>query len=71
VAGVNLTAIGFFSLLSLPYSLRFFWSPMIDRFEFRFLDRRKGWLVVTQVALAIAIAAMALRVQRRLCSCSP
>jgi MFS transporter, PAT family, beta-lactamase induction signal transducer AmpG len=58
VAGVNLTAIGFFSLVSLPYSLKFLWSPLIDRFGLPFLGRRKGWLFVTQVALAATIAAM-------------
>jgi MFS transporter, PAT family, beta-lactamase induction signal transducer AmpG len=58
VAGVNLTAIGFFSLVSLPYSLKFLWSPMIDRFSLPFLGRRKGWLFATQIALAVAIAAM-------------
>ena len=58
VAGVNLTAIGFFSLVSLPYSLKFLWSPVVDRLSFPFLGRRKGWLFVTQVALAGTIAAM-------------
>ena len=58
VAGVNLTAIGFFSLVSLPYSLKFLWSPFIDRFRLPFLGRRKGWLFVTQVALAATIAGM-------------
>jgi MFS transporter, PAT family, beta-lactamase induction signal transducer AmpG len=58
VSGVKLTAIGFFSLVSLPYSLKFLWSPFIDRFSFPFLGRRKGWLFVTQLALALAIAAM-------------
>jgi len=58
VEGVNLTAIGLFSLASLPYSLKFLWSPIIDRFSFPFLGRRKGWLFVTQVLLAAAIAAM-------------
>jgi MFS transporter, PAT family, beta-lactamase induction signal transducer AmpG len=58
VAGVNLTAIGFFSLVSLPYSIKFLWSPLIDRFGLPFLGRRKGWLFVTQVALAATIAAM-------------
>ena len=58
VAGVNLSAIGFFSLVSLPYSLKFLWSPIIDRFCLPFLGRRKGWLFVTQVALGLAIAAM-------------
>src|SRR3954462_14089125 len=58
VAGVNLTAIGFFSLVGLPYSLKFLWSPIIDRFSFPFLGRRKGWLFVTQIATAGGIAAM-------------
>lgn len=60
VAGVNLTAIGLFSLVSLPYSLKFLWSPLIDRFRLPFLGRRKGWLITTQVALAASIAAMVL-----------
>ncbi len=59
VAGVNLTAIGFISLLALPYSLKFLWSPLIDRFSFPFLGRRKGWLMVTQLALTVAIGTMA------------
>src|SRR5262249_15961467 len=58
VSGVKLTAIGLFGLVSLPYSLKFLWSPIIDRFTFPFLGRRKGWLFVTQLALAISIAAM-------------
>jgi MFS transporter, PAT family, beta-lactamase induction signal transducer AmpG len=58
VAGVNLTAIGLFSLVSLPYSLKFLWSPVIDRFSLPFLGRRKGWLFMTQLALAVAIAGM-------------
>src|SRR6185503_1415260 len=59
VEGVNLTSIGFFSLVGLPYSLKFLWSPAIDRFTFPLLGRRKGWLLVTQVGLAVAISAMA------------
>jgi len=58
VARVNLTAIGLFSLVSLPYSLKFLWSPLIDRFSLPFLGRRKGWLLLTQIALAVAIASM-------------
>src|SRR5436190_2773021 len=61
VAGVNLTAIGLFSLASLPYSLKFLWAPMIDRFALPFFGRRKGWLIVTQVALGVAISAMAVQ----------
>ncbi len=61
VAGVNLTAIGFISLASLPYSIKFLWAPLIDRFSLPFLGRRKGWIVVTQFLLALAICSMALQ----------
>jgi len=57
---VSLTAIGLFSLVGLPYSLKFLWSPLVDRYVPPFLGRRRGWLVLTQIALFIAIAAMAL-----------
>jgi PAT family beta-lactamase induction signal transducer AmpG len=56
---VSLSAIGAFSLVGLPYSLKFLWSPFLDRFIPPFLGRRRGWLVITQVALLLAIAAMA------------
>lgn len=59
--GVSLSAIGAFSLVALPYSLKFFWSPLLDRYVPPFLGRRRGWLVLTQVALLVAIAAMALQ----------
>ncbi len=59
--GVSLTAIGAFSLVALPYSLKFLWSPLLDRYVPPFLGRRRGWLVLTQGALLVAIAAMALQ----------
>jgi MFS transporter, PAT family, beta-lactamase induction signal transducer AmpG len=58
VEQVDLAAIGWFSLASLPYSLKFLWSPFLDRFSIPFLGRRRGWLVVTQLALVVAIAIM-------------
>jgi MFS transporter, PAT family, beta-lactamase induction signal transducer AmpG len=58
-AKVDLGVIGWFSLVALPYSLKFLWSPILDRFTPPFLGRRKGWLLSTQVALLIAIAAIA------------
>jgi PAT family beta-lactamase induction signal transducer AmpG len=61
VEDVNLTAIGLFSLVGLPYSLKFLWSPLLDRYVPPFLGRRRGWLVLTQIALFLAIAAMALQ----------
>lgn len=61
VEGVDLGAIGLFSLVGLPYSLKFLWSPFLDRFVPPFLGRRRGWLVVTQLMLTVAIATMALQ----------
>ncbi|NJN85266.1 MAG: AmpG family muropeptide MFS transporter [Leptolyngbyaceae cyanobacterium SL_7_1] len=61
VEGIDLGAIGLFSLVGLPYSLKFLWSPLLDRYVPPFLGRRRGWLVVTQVGLTLAIAAMSLQ----------
>jgi PAT family beta-lactamase induction signal transducer AmpG len=60
-SGVSLSAISAFSLVALPYSLKFIWSPLLDRFVPPFLGRRRGWLVITQAVLILAIAAMALQ----------
>jgi MFS transporter, PAT family, beta-lactamase induction signal transducer AmpG len=57
--GVNLSTIGFFSLAGLPYSMKFLWSPFLDRYSFPILGRRKGWLIVSQAALALAIGGIA------------
>uniref|UniRef100_UPI0025B477BE AmpG family muropeptide MFS transporter n=1 Tax=Trichocoleus desertorum TaxID=1481672 RepID=UPI0025B477BE len=59
VEGVDLKSIGLFSLVGLPYSLKFLWSPILDRFIPPFLGRRRGWLILTQGALLLAIGAMA------------
>lgn len=59
VENVDLTAIGLFSLVGIPYSLKFLWSPIIDRFSLPFLGRRRGWLIVMQIGLVLGIAAMA------------
>ncbi|MEO1145672.1 MAG: AmpG family muropeptide MFS transporter [Cyanobacteria bacterium J06638_22] len=59
--GVDLGAIGLFSLVALPYSLKFVWSPLLDRFIPPHLGRRRGWLVITQLLLVGAIAAMSLQ----------
>ncbi|MBE9219459.1 AmpG family muropeptide MFS transporter [Dolichospermum flos-aquae] len=61
VEKVDLTAIGLFSLVGVPYSLKFLWSPVLDWFTLPFLGRRRGWLIVIQIGLLIAIAAMSLQ----------
>ena len=44
-SGVDLTKIGLFSLVGLPYSLKFLWSPILDRYVPPMLGRRRGWLL--------------------------
>ncbi|NJO43206.1 MAG: AmpG family muropeptide MFS transporter [Cyanobacteria bacterium CRU_2_1] len=61
IEGVDLKSIGLFSLVALPYSLKFLWAPLLDRFIPPFLGRRRGWLVITQVALVGMIAVMSLQ----------
>jgi PAT family beta-lactamase induction signal transducer AmpG len=56
---VDLTVIGLFSLVGLPYALKFIWAPAMDRFIPPFLGRRRGWMVLSQVALIVTIVAMA------------
>ena len=56
---VNLGVIGLFSLVGLPYTLKFLWSPLLDRFAIPWLGRRRGWILLTQLALMAATAAMA------------
>lgn len=58
---VDITAIGLINLVALPYSLKFVWAPLLDRFVPPFLGRRRGWLILTQIVLAGAIAAMAVQ----------
>ncbi|MCC7131003.1 MAG: hypothetical protein IT352_00055, partial [Gemmatimonadales bacterium] len=65
VEQVDLTTIGLFSLVALPYSLKFLWAPVIDRFVPPWLGRRRGWLLVTQLGLLGAIALMSLQDPRR------
>ncbi len=55
-AGVETGVIGLFSIVALPYSLKFLWAPLFDRFRLPFMGHRRGWLVVMQVMLIGAIA---------------
>ena len=55
---VDIVAIGWFALVGQPYTYKFLWSPLMDRYALPFLGRRRGWLLATQLALAAAIAFM-------------
>jgi len=52
---VDLATIGLFALVSLPYTWKFLWSPLMDRFTLPFLGRRRGWALATQLALLASI----------------
>jgi MFS transporter, PAT family, beta-lactamase induction signal transducer AmpG len=60
--GTTLTAIGFLSWVGLAYSLKFLWAPFVDRLDapvFGRLGRRRGWMVVAQLLVAIGLIAIA------------
>ena len=55
--GVSLAEIGLFSLIGIPYVWKFIWSPLMDRYSFPLLGRRRSWMLFTQIFLLITIAA--------------
>ncbi len=59
VAGVDLATIGFLGLVGLPYTFKFLWAPLMDRFDLPWLGRRRGWIVLSQWGLTAALAGMA------------
>jgi len=53
--GVDLAVIGMMALVGLPYTLKFLWAPFLDRFTLPFLGRRRGWMLLAQIALIASI----------------
>ncbi len=60
VEGVDLRTIGIFTLVGLPYTVKFLWAPLMDRYALPFLGRRRGWILAAQLVLLILIVAMGL-----------
>ena len=60
VEGLDLKTIGIFTLVGLPYTLKFLWAPLMDRFVPPWLGRRRGWMLLTQVGVAMGLVLMAL-----------
>src|ERR1700737_2154949 len=52
---VDLTVIGLFSLVAWPYTVKFLWSPFMDRFVPPILGRRRGWIAICQFLLILCI----------------
>ena len=58
VEDVDIKTIGLFSLVGLPYTLKFLWSPLMDRFVVPIFGRRRGWIALSQLALIGLILGM-------------
>ncbi len=56
--GVSLTEIGLFSLVGIPYTIKFLWAPLMDRWVPPFLGRRRSWMLVMQLALILGIGSL-------------
>ncbi|NNL77224.1 MAG: AmpG family muropeptide MFS transporter, partial [Desulfobacterales bacterium] len=56
--GVDLTVIGMMALVGLPYTLKFLWAPFMDRYTLPFLGRRRGWMLIAQIALMVSITGL-------------
>ena len=61
-AGVERSAVTFFSWAALGYSFKFVWAPLVDKlpipFLTRWLGRRRSWMILSQVAIIVAIVWM-------------
>jgi PAT family beta-lactamase induction signal transducer AmpG len=55
---VSLQEIGFLTLVGTAYTLKFLWAPLVDRYAPPWLGRRRGWMVLMQVLLALGMLAM-------------
>jgi len=55
---VDLKTIGLFALIQFPYTWKFLWSPLLDRYAVPMLGRRRGWMLLTQIGLLAVIASM-------------
>jgi len=60
-AGATNTTIGLMSYVALPYLLKVLWAPLVDRFPIPILGRRRGWILATQLALALCIGLLGLQ----------
>lgn len=63
-SGVDIKTIGLFAAVGTPYTIKFLWAPLVDALDVpllsRWLGRRRGWLVFSQLLLIAAIALLAL-----------
>ena len=56
--GIDLKTIGLFALIQFPYTWKFLWSPLLDRYALPWLGRRRGWMLITQITLLLTIGSL-------------
>lgn len=59
-ADIDLSTIGLINLVLFPYTWKFLWSPVMDRFVLPFFGRRRGWMFVTQILLITLMSTLSL-----------
>lgn len=52
---IDLKTIGLFSMIGLPFTWKFLWSPLLDIVRIPWLGRRRGWMFITQIALLFTL----------------
>jgi PAT family beta-lactamase induction signal transducer AmpG len=57
-SGIDLKTVGLAVLVQMPYTWKFAWSPLMDRFVPPFLGRRRGWMLISQLLMIVSIVAM-------------
>ncbi len=58
VEGVEMATIGYFAWAHMPYTFKFLWAPLVDRFQLPWLGRRRGWMLACQLLLVVGIAVL-------------
>lgn len=58
--GVDLGIIGLFALVGLPYTLKFLWAPLLDRYQLSYIGRRRSWLLQAQIGLIFSLIGLGL-----------
>jgi PAT family beta-lactamase induction signal transducer AmpG len=57
--GIDIKTIGFVTLVQAPWTFKFLWSPLMDRYAPPFLGRKRGWAVIAQAGLFVSTLALA------------
>lgn len=61
---MDIKTIGWFTLVGAPYAFKFLWAPLLDRYALPVLGRRRGWMLLLQLLLAVLIAVLGLQGER-------